>query len=221
MFPLGLETFSQLVYEDDYGAVRDYDDNLDVFWLHGMAFSLIYSLLKEKHQCNINQWLPQISASGHPAGHLSAFPVCQSHPGQPGESVTSLQTFFSVKFAHTMFVCRKPWQWTRLTYFTGTLWTIHPFLTSAKLSHSWARRLVLCFVFFFKFLSFFCQSSLFLLLLAGSVSPIHTCVHTLWCEDGDWICPSERHSCHPRVWHTRTHSVLGQRWVLNTIQKCF
>lgn len=33
MFPLGLETFSQLIYEDDYGAVRDSENIWVVFGL--------------------------------------------------------------------------------------------------------------------------------------------------------------------------------------------
>lgn len=36
IFPLGLETFSQLIYEDDYGAVRHMKIFLDVIGLHGI-----------------------------------------------------------------------------------------------------------------------------------------------------------------------------------------
>lgn len=32
-FPLGLETFSQLIYEDDYGTVRDNENTLRCFWI--------------------------------------------------------------------------------------------------------------------------------------------------------------------------------------------
>lgn len=181
-------------------------------------FRLTCSSLAEKHQCNIDQWLPQIPTSGHPAGHLSAFPARQSHPGQPGEPdppfhYKNILFFQMCSFA----VClrRKPWRWTRLTCSTGTLWTIHPFLTWAKRSHSWASRSVPGFVFYSFMLSCFQLLSLFFFVdvLAGSVPPVHTRVHPRWCEDGDWICPSERHSRHPRVWHAGTHSVLGQRWV--------
>lgn len=52
------------------------------------------------------------------------------------------------------------------------------------------------------------------ILFTGILPPIHTCVYTCRREDGDWVCPSERHSCYPGVWHSRTHTVLGQRWVL-------
>lgn len=126
------------------------------------------------------------------------------------------KTSFSFKCAHSLFVLRrKPWRWTKLTCSTGTLWTIHPFLTWAKRSHSWASRSVPGFVFYSFMLSCFQLLSLFFFVdvLAGSVPPLHTRVHPRWCEDGDWICPSARHSCHPRVWHAGTHSVLGQRWV--------
>lgn len=37
IFPLGLETFSQLVYEDDYGAVRYNKNTFDVVGLHGIV----------------------------------------------------------------------------------------------------------------------------------------------------------------------------------------
>lgn len=127
-------------------------------------------------------------------------------------------TFENILFfqicSFTICLRRKPWRWTKLTCSTGTLWTSRPFLTWAKRSHSWASRSLPGFVFYSFMLPCFHLLSLFFVdVLAGSVPPVHTCVHPLWCEDGDWICPSERHSCHPRVWHAGTHPVLGQRWV--------
>lgn len=54
----------------------------------------------------------------------------------------------------------------------------------------------------------------------GSLSPFHTRVHTLWCKNGGWVCPSPRHPRYPWVWHSGTHAVLGQRWVLQVMIFC-
>lgn len=64
IFPLGLETFSQLVYEDNYGAVS-YNENIFDVGLHRIVQANLFFTL-EKHQCNINQRLPQISTSRNP-----------------------------------------------------------------------------------------------------------------------------------------------------------
>lgn len=63
---LGLETFSQLVYEDEYGTVSErwfffffiiFIDNEEVLLDEWSWFNCIFS---EKHQFNNNQWFPQI-----------------------------------------------------------------------------------------------------------------------------------------------------------------
>lgn len=214
MFPLGLETFSQLVYEDDYGAVRYYKNIFDVVGLHGIIQANLFFTRRKSSM--------QHQSATSPDFHIGA--SCWTPLGISCRSKSSWTTWWACyTFENILFfqmcsftVClhRKPWRWTKLTCSTGTLWTIRPFLTWAKHSHSWASRSVPGFVFYSFMLSCFHPLSLFFVdVLAGSVPPIHTCVHPHWCEDGDWICPYERHSCRPRVWHTGTHSVLGQRWV--------
>lgn len=54
----------------------------------------------------------------------------------------------------------------------------------------------------------------------GSLSPLHTRVHTLWRKNGDWVCPSPRHPRYPWVRHSGTHTVLGQRWVFQVMIFC-
>lgn len=138
--------------------------------------------------------------------------------------------YLFILFVH---LCRKQWRWTKLMFSTGTLWMINRSLTWAGHSHSWASRSVRVLigvkshqrqVEFFDLRTFYLSQSTrtphslySFILFPGSVPPIHTCVYTRWCEDGDRVCPSKRHSCYPRIWHSRTHTVLGQRWVLQEI----
>lgn len=56
-------------------------------------------------------------------------------------------------------------------------------------------------------------------MFTGGVPPLQSCVHACWCEDGDRVCPSERHPGGPGVWHSRTHTVLGERWVPQVFQR--
>lgn len=98
-----------------------------------------------------------------------------------------------------------------------------PFLTWAKHSLSWANRCVLSLLFLQVFSPIRGLIGVFFVAFhvpIGSVPPLHTCVYACWCEDGDWICPSEGYSCRGGVWHARTHPVLGQRWVF-THSKCW
>lgn len=214
IFPLGLETFSQLIFEDDYGAVRYYENISNVRGLHGIFQANLFFSRRKASTQHRSATSPDFRIGASCWTPLGIFCRSKSSWQTWWACITFVVILLFQLCSLTVCLRRKPWRWTKLMCSTGTLWTIRPFLTWAKRSRSWASRSAPGFVFYSFMLSCFHLLSLFFVgVLTGSVPPVLTRVHALWCEDGDWICPSERHSCHPRVWHAGTHSVLGQRWV--------
>lgn len=115
-FPLGLETFSQLIYEDDYGTVRDNENTLRCFWIAwDRSGWFILCLQKRINTTSISDF-PRFPHRGillDTSRHFLPVKVILAN-------LVSLFDFWKYNFLSDLLnhcllprLHRKPWQWTK------------------------------------------------------------------------------------------------------------
>lgn len=104
MFPLGLETFSQLVYEDEYGTVRVNESILKCFWIVWVCSGPLILCLQKSINATFISDFPRFPHRGvllDTSRHFLPVKVILANLVSPFDRQ---KTFFTLQFAHSIFL---------------------------------------------------------------------------------------------------------------------